>query len=113
VGGQDIAAATTNNPTISSQSASLTVGPQFKKQQRPVIMFNKYEVDPSLYFGYEIDQNVLYDTTSECDWGWRRPTDGSTGGTEVHHATPPRSGEGGNLPPQVGEQDIACSSNHN
>jgi len=28
-------------------------------------MYNKYEVDPSLSFGYEINQNLLCDTTSE------------------------------------------------
>ncbi|XP_025410764.1 uncharacterized protein LOC112683810 isoform X2 [Sipha flava] len=45
---------------IPSQSASLTVRVPSKKKQSP-IMYNKYEVDTSLSFGFEIDQNLLCD----------------------------------------------------
>ncbi|XP_060837806.1 titin homolog isoform X3 [Rhopalosiphum padi] len=46
---------------IPPQSASLTVRVPSKKKQSP-IMYNKYEVDTSLSFGFEIDQNLLCDS---------------------------------------------------
>ncbi|XP_050057585.1 DNA ligase 1-like [Aphis gossypii] len=46
---------------IPPQSASFTVRVPPKKKQSS-IMYNKYEVDTSLYFGFEIDQNVLCDS---------------------------------------------------
>ncbi|XP_050547848.1 bromodomain-containing protein DDB_G0270170-like isoform X4 [Daktulosphaira vitifoliae] len=49
---------------ISPQSASLTVRLPSKKKQSP-IMYNKYEVDTSLSFGFEIDQNLLCDGNKE------------------------------------------------
>lgn len=49
---------------IPSQSASLTVRVPSKKKQSP-IMYNKYEVDTSLSFGFEIDQNLLCDNSSD------------------------------------------------
>lgn len=49
---------------IPPQSASLTVRVPSKKKQSP-IMYNKYEVDTSLSFGFEIDQNLLCDTSND------------------------------------------------
>jgi len=49
---------------ISSQSASFTVRVPPKKEQSS-IMYNKYEVDASLYFGFEIDQNLLCDSGND------------------------------------------------
>lgn len=49
---------------IPPQSASLTVRVPSKKKQSP-IMYNKYEVDTSLSFGFEIDQNLLCDSGSD------------------------------------------------
>ncbi|CAH1723147.1 unnamed protein product [Aphis gossypii] len=46
---------------IPPQSASFTVRVPPKKKQSS-IMYNKYEEDTSLYFGFEIDQNVLCDS---------------------------------------------------
>lgn len=49
---------------IPPQSASLTVRVPSKKKQSPV-MYNKYEVDTSLSFGFEIDQNLLCDSGND------------------------------------------------
>jgi len=49
---------------IPSQSASLTVRVPSKKKQSP-IMYNKYEVDTGLSFGFEIDQNLLCDSGND------------------------------------------------
>ncbi|XP_050441449.1 uncharacterized protein LOC126846228 isoform X3 [Adelges cooleyi] len=49
---------------IPPQSASLTVRLPSKKKQSP-IMYNKYEVDTSLSFGFEIDQNLLCDSGND------------------------------------------------
>lgn len=49
---------------IPPQSASLTVRVPSKKKQSP-IMYNKYEVDTSLSFGFEIDQNLLCDSGND------------------------------------------------
>lgn len=49
---------------IPPQSASLTVRVPSKKKQSP-IMYNKYEVDTSLSFGFEIDQNLLCDNSND------------------------------------------------
>lgn len=49
---------------IPPQSASLTVRVPSKKKQSP-IMCNKYEVDTSLSFGFEIDQNLLCDNVND------------------------------------------------
>lgn len=49
---------------IPPQSASLTVRVPSKKKQSP-IMYNKYEVDTSLSFGFEIDQNLLCDSDND------------------------------------------------
>lgn len=49
---------------ILPQSASLTVRLPSKKKQSP-IMYNKYEVDTSLSFGFEIDQNLLCDSGND------------------------------------------------
>lgn len=49
---------------IPPQSASLTVRVPSKKKQSP-IMYNKYEVDTSLSFGFEIDQNLLCDSSND------------------------------------------------
>lgn len=49
---------------ILPQSASLTVRVPSKKKQSP-IMYNKYEVDTSLSFGFEIDQNLLCDSGND------------------------------------------------
>ncbi|KAE9524710.1 hypothetical protein AGLY_014760 [Aphis glycines] len=46
---------------IPPQSASFTVRVPPKKKQSS-IMYNKYEVGTSLYFGFEIDQNLLCDS---------------------------------------------------
>ncbi|VVC29353.1 Hypothetical protein CINCED_3A017490 [Cinara cedri] len=49
---------------IPPQSASLTVRVPSKKKQSP-IMYNKYEVDTSLSFGFEIDQDLLCDNAND------------------------------------------------
>jgi len=44
------------------------------------------------------------------DRGYRCPADSSADGTDVNHATPPRSGASGDLPPWVGGQDVAAAT---